>query len=64
MKKILVSILTVVILYNAILPNLYYKVSADITDELVMEYPLDYNKTMYNGTVQDALRTRCNKQQN
>ena len=40
MKKILVSILTVVILYNAILPNLFYNVNAQ--DSLTMDYQPNY----------------------
>ena len=63
MKKILVSILTVVILYNAILPNLFYKVRAYVTDNLVMENQPDYGKIMNNATVEDTLRTRYSKQQ-
>ena len=44
MKKMLVVILTVIILYNAILPNLFCKVSA--VDELTLPINAHYNEIM------------------
>ena len=35
MKKMLVTILTVVLLYNAILPSSFYEVKADIDDNKI-----------------------------